>query len=484
MLSPIRSKQFAALSSSHVAAFRSILSNATDVLTGDHNLSKYNEDWLKLHKGHSDICLRPRTTEEVSACIKYCQENNLAVVPQGGNTSLVQGATPVFDEVVLSLEHMNKIISIDTDERSIICEAGAVLQTVSDACAAQDLFVPYDLAAKGSCTIGGNVATNAGGIRMVKYGMVQASVLGLEVVSADGTILNMLTTLRKDNTGYDLKRLYVGSEGTLGIVTKVALALAPLPRSQQVLLHRCANFDDVRHVLRAAYRHLGTALSAFEVWDSACVEVQSLLRGDVPQGVLAPQGSSDLYVLVETHGTEETADVERILAYQETFSEEEPGTPLTTIFAESESQRRMLWSLRENISSALAKRGKVWKFDVTLRAVDWYRLVVDIRAKVEAAGIAEDCVVAGFGHFADGNLHLNVVDATRGAHDAKLQSILYPYVYEEVVRMDGSISAEHGIGLGKRQALRFAKNPHVLEQMRQIKKVLDPKGILNPYKIF
>jgi len=204
----------------------------------------------------------------------------------------------------------------------------------------------------------------------------------------------------------------------------------------------------------------------------------------VPQGVLAPQGSSDLYVLVETHGTEETADVERILAYQETFAEEEPGTPLTTIFAESGSQRRMLWSLRENISSALAKRGKVWKFDVTLRAVDWYRLVVDIRAKVEAAGIAEDCVVAGFGHFADGNLHLNVVDATRGAHDAKLQSILYPYVYEEVVRMDGSISAEHGIGLGKRQALRFAKNPHVLEQMRQIKKVLDPKGILNPYKIF
>eukprot|EP00759_Apiculatamorpha_spiralis_P008832 PhF_6_TR15681/c0_g1_i1/m.24382/K18204/D2HGDH; D-2-hydroxyglutarate dehydrogenase len=477
---------YGALTVSHIANLRALLSNPNDLITGPDALAPYNSDWLKLTKGNSEIGIFPRTTLEVSNICKYCNDNNLAIVPQGGNTSLVQGANPVYDEIVLSTKNMNRIVSVDAANRTCIAESGVILQTLGEACEERGVHLPYDLGARGSCTVGGNVATNAGGVRTVKYGTVQNLVLGLEVVLADGSVLDMLTTHRKDNTGYDMKRLFVGSEGTLGVVTQVAFGLVPTPLSVQVLMHRCDTFDDVRFVLERALEHFGTALSAFEVMDRQSLQVQTIHKSELPPGLLGEHTSkyaNEFYVLIETHGSDQTYDMERLLQYQEKFEEGQRNgerAPLVSLLAESTTQQKMMWALRENISSALNKRGKCWKYDVTLKLDDYYDIVEVVKQQVETAGISDDVIVCGYGHVADGNLHLNVVDSTRGGHDAKVKEILHPYLYDEVAKRGGSISAEHGIGLGKRDALARTKNAVVLQKMKLLKNTFDPKGILNP----
>eukprot|EP00760_Papus_ankaliazontas_P002882 PhM_4_TR11314/c0_g1_i2/m.99421 len=485
------------LTPSHVSALRSFLGNPdVDAIyaAGDNNnnnnndnnnkLERYNTDWMGAIVGKSELCVRPRTTAEVSKILRYCNEERIAVVPQGGNTGLVGGSVPIRDEVVMCMTNMNTIMDVNPLERYAVVEAGVVLEALHTEAQKQDMMVPWDLGAKGSCTVGGNVATNAGGLRTCRYGTVRPNILGLEVVKADGTVLDMLSTLRKDNTGYDVKSLFIGSEGTLGVVTKVVLGLVPMPRSVQVIAHRVAGFDTAREVLRTAMTHLGPSLSAFEMFDHVAVDIQPLMAGDAPMGLLGPEGCRDMYVLLETHGVDEASDVERLMEYQDAIAESGFADDVAaSVMGESETHRKMLWHLRENITSCLAKKGTGYKYDVTLPLDVFYRLVQDVRRQVDAAGIADDVIVTGYGHMADGNLHLNLVDTTRGAHAAALDKVLNPFVYDFVCKHHGSISAEHGIGRVKRDALHRTKDAAVMAEMRALKQLFDPTGILNPNKV-
>ena len=252
--------------------FRALLGDA-GVITDHDDLVPYNTDWMKIYQGQSKLALRPKTTEQVAQIMRYCNERGLAVVPQGGNTGLVGGSVPLFDEIVLSLSGMDKVISFDDRSGVVICEAGCILQNLESFVNEKGFMVPLDLGAKGTCQIGGNVATNAGGLRLVRYGSLKGSVLGLEAVLADGTVLDSLNTLRKDNTGYDVKQLLIGSEGSLAIITKVALATPRKPQSMQVVVLACSSFQRVLDAVSLAQRTLSEIVSAIEFFDQECLSL-------------------------------------------------------------------------------------------------------------------------------------------------------------------------------------------------------------------
>jgi FAD/FMN-containing dehydrogenase len=269
---PERSPAYAHVEERDVMFFRALLGDA-GVITDHDDLVPYNTDWMKIYQGQSKLALRPKTTEQVAQIMRYCNERGLAVVPQGGNTGLVGGSVPLFDEIVLSLSGMDKVISFDDRSGVVICEAGCILQNLESFVNEKGFMVPLDLGAKGTCQIGGNVATNAGGLRLVRYGSLKGSVLGLEAVLADGTVLDSLNTLRKDNTGYDVKQLLIGSEGSLAIITKVALATPRKPQSMQVVVLACSSFQRVLDAVSLAQRTLSEIVSAIEFFDQECLSL-------------------------------------------------------------------------------------------------------------------------------------------------------------------------------------------------------------------
>ncbi|XP_035878512.1 D-2-hydroxyglutarate dehydrogenase, mitochondrial isoform X2 [Phyllostomus discolor] len=415
---PVRRLPFSVVSEEDLASFERIVPGR--VVTDPEELEASNVDWLRTMRGCSKVLLKPRTTEEVSCILRYCHGRNLAVNPQGGNTGLVGGSVPVFDEVILSTALMNQVISFHSVSGTLVCQAGCVLEELSRYVEERGFVVPLDLGAKGSCHIGGNLATNAGGLRLLRYGSLRGTVLGLEAVLADGTVLNCLTSLRKDNTGYDLKQLFIGSEGTLGVITAVSILCPPKPGAVNV----------------------------------AFLE-------------------SPFYVLVETSGSRAEHDAEKLGG----FLDQALGSGLVTDGTLATDQRKvkMLWALRERITEALSRDGHVYKYDVSLPLDRLYDLVTDLRARLRPPAKH----VVGYGHLGDGNLHLNV---TAEAFSAPLLGDLEPYVYEWTAGQRGSVSAEHGVGFRKRGALGYSKPPEALQLMQQLKTLLDPKGILNPYK--
>ena len=295
LYAPERSQAYSLLSAADLSFFRTQLSPSA-VLT--QNLESYSRDVMGVYSGSPGVVLKPESTEQVSAILRYCNERRLAVCPQGGNTGLVGGSVPVHDEVVLSLARMNRVLRIDGN--SAVCEAGVVLEELNQACEKRGLMVPLDLAARGSCQLGGNVSTNAAGIRYLRYGSLHASVLGLEAVLPSGEVFSSLNTLRKDNTGYDLKQLFIGSEGTLGVVTKVAIALASKPVAVNVAMFTCDQFATVQDLLRQAKLHLGEILSAYEFQDR---EAANLVFKHLPavQNPFTPL--QRFVILIETHGS-------------------------------------------------------------------------------------------------------------------------------------------------------------------------------------
>ncbi|XP_045414720.1 D-2-hydroxyglutarate dehydrogenase, mitochondrial isoform X2 [Lemur catta] len=415
---PVRRLPFSTVSEQDLAAFERIVPGR--VTTDPGELEAHNVDWLRTVRGCSKVLLRPRTSEEVSRVLRHCHERNLAVNPQGGNTGMVGGSVPVFDEIILSTALMNQVISFDDVSGTLVCQAGCVLEQLSRHVEERGFVMPLDLGAKGSCHIGGNVATNAGGLRFLRYGSLHGTVLGLEVVLADGTVLNCLTSLRKDNTGYDLKQLFIGSEGTLGVITAVSILCPPKPKAVSV----------------------------------AFLE-------------------SPFYVLIETSGSHAGHDAEKLGS----FLEHALGSGLVTDGTLATDQRRvkMLWALRERITEALSLDGYVYKYDLSLPVERLYDLVTSLRARLGPRAKH----VVGYGHLGDGNLHLNV---TAEAFSEPLLAALEPHVYEWTAAQRGSVSAEHGVGFKKRDALGYSKPPTALRLMCQLKALLDPKGILNPYK--
>ncbi|XP_070834771.1 D-2-hydroxyglutarate dehydrogenase, mitochondrial [Chaetodon trifascialis] len=457
---------FSTITPEDLAFFRKILPDRA--VTDPDLLESSNVDWLNSVKGSSEVLLRPQTTEEVSQILKYCNSRNLAVNPQGGNTGLVGGSVPVYDEVILSTALMNNILTFDSISGILTCQAGCVLENLSNYLEERDYIMPLDLGAKGSCQIGGNVATNAGGLRLLRYGSLHGTVLGLEVVLADGRVLDCLATLRKDNTGYDLKQLFIGSEGTLGVITAVSILCPRKPKSVNVVFLGCETFEQLLKTFQLCKGMLGEILSAYEFLDSECMR---LLNTHLK--LSNPISDCPFYVVIETSGSDPQHDGEKL----HNFLEEAMTTSLVAdgTVATEESKIKALWSMRERVTEALTHDGFTYKYDISLPVERIYQLVTDMR---EHLGDRAKSVV-GYGHVGDGNLHLNI---TSPARDPALLAAIEPFVFEWTASCHGSISAEHGLGLKKRNYIYYSKPSQAVALMGDIKAMLDPKGILNPYK--
>lgn len=457
---------FSRVTEEDLTFFRKILPGRT--ITDPDLVESSNVDWLKSVKGSGELLLRPQTTEEVSEILRYCNSRNLAVNPQGGNTGLVGGSVPVYDEIILSTALMNNILTFDNISGILTCQAGCVLENLSLYLEERDYIMPLDLGAKGSCQIGGNVATNAGGLRLLRYGSLHGTVLGVEVVLADGRVLDCLSTLRKDNTGYDLKQLFIGSEGTLGVITAVSILCPRKPKSVNVVFLGCETFKQLLKTFQLCKGMLGEILSAFEFLDSECMRLLNT-HLKLPN----PISDCPFYIVIETSGSDSNHDAEKI----HNFLEEAMTTSLVSdgTVATEESKIKALWSMRERVTEALTHDGFTYKYDISLPVEKIYQAVTDMR---EHLGDRAKSVV-GYGHVGDGNLHLNI---TSPAKDPALLAAIEPFVYEWTASCKGSISAEHGLGLKKRNYIYYSKPSQAVALMGNIKAMLDPKGILNPYK--
>ncbi|KAK9869548.1 hypothetical protein WA026_003302 [Henosepilachna vigintioctopunctata] len=364
---------------------------------------------------------------------------------------------------------MNKIVHLDEISGVLTCGAGCVLQNLNDYLSEFDLMMPIDLGAKGSCHIGGNVATNAGGIRLIRYGNLHGNVLGLEVVKANGEVLDCLNTLKKDNTGFHLKNTFIGSEGCLGFITKVAIQCAPKPKSIQLAFLGAQNFDKILMAFRKAKHDLGEIVSAIEVMDHKTME---MVEQHTPMS--SPIGHYPFYLIIETSGSDEVHDQEKLGRYFEGCMAKH--FILNGVTVSSPSQREKLWHIREKIAESFYKDGYVLMYDVTLPLEHYY----DIVAEMENYLGNRSHRVFGFGHLGDGNLHLQI---SLKEFSQEMINYIEPYLYKRVKELKGSISAEHGIGFLKKQYLPMVQSNVNVALMRDMKKLLDPNCILNPYKV-
>lgn len=441
------------------------------VVTNADDLEAFNTCWMNKFKGNSALALKPKTTEEVSRILKHCNERKLAVVPQGGNTGLVGGSVPIFDEIVVSMVRMNEIKSIDPLSGILVCQAGCVLQTLDETLSKEGLMMPLDLGAKGSCHIGGNISTNAGGIRYLRYGSLHGSVLGLEVVLANGEVLDVLQTLRKDTTGYDLKQLFIGAEGTLGLVTAAAIHCPPRPVAKNVTFLQCTSFTKVLDTFRRAREELGEILSAFEFLDKESLDLALRVHKDLKNPL--SDNSESFYMVLETSGSNERHDNEKLEAFLESAIESDLIT--NGAVAQDGSQFQAFWRIREGVPEALTTYKAMYKYDLSIPLEPMYDLVEEMRSRVE-----DKALVVGYGHLGDGNLHLNLV---ADAYSEELTCLIEPYVYERTSALGGSVSAEHGLGQMKAHCIGYTKGSMAVSLMGLMKKTLDPQGILNPYKV-
>jgi len=418
--------------------------------------------------------VRPASTAEVSAVLRWCHERGLKVVTQGGLTGLVHGADAAPDEIILSLERMRSIESIDALQRTATVQAGVTVQALQEAVEAHGLAYPLDLGARGTATLGGTAATNAGGNRVIRYGMTRDMVLGLEVVLADGTVLSSMNRLLKNNTGYDLKQLFVGSEGTLGVITRLVLRLREKPIATQVAFAALESFDQVAAFLRHMDRSLGGSLSAFEVmWNS----FYRLVTTPPAKGAPPLPQEHAFYVLAESQGSDRALDAERFNAALEAALEQ--GLIVDAAVAQSDADAQGFWSLRDDVEQVL-HGGLPIAFDISLPVAEMERFVQRI-AEALVAEIGAEHRLFVFGHLGDGNLHV-VVQVPATAY-ATLRARIEAAVYGQLAGSGGSVSAEHGIGLEKKPWLAHSRNEAEVALMRGLKGWLDPRSILNPGKV-
>jgi FAD/FMN-containing dehydrogenase len=417
--------------------------------------------------------LRPRSTAEVSRILANCHAEGVPVAIQGGMTGLVCGALPRTNEIVISLERMNRIEAIDVKAATAIVEAGAVLEMVQEQVETLGLSFPLDLGARGSCTIGGNIATNAGGNRVIRYGMMRELVLGLEVVLADGTVIENLRKYFKNNTGFDVKQYFIGSEGTLGVITRAVLRLFPVPAERAVACCSLSGFSNVIALLDLMRRRLGGELTAFEVmWRSYFARATAL-----PHVKPALPADREFYVIVEASGVDAATTRDR---FESLLGQAHEAALIdNAVIAKSEAEAASIWRIRDASAEVHAAIRPAISLDVSL-AIDRMEQFAARADEVAQAVDRQSCIVV-FGHLGDGNLHI-------GAHHADgrpdLGEELERRIYDLVAACGGSISAEHGIGISKRPYLRHSRSEAEIALMRTIKKAVDPKGILNPGRIF
>jgi len=453
------------------------------VLTGA-DADSYVQDWRRRYRGTAMAVIRPGSTEEVAAAVKLCMHHGVPIVPQGGNTGLCGGATPDDSgrAVVLSTARLTAVRNLDTANDTVTVEAGCILQAVQEAAAAADRLFPLSLAAEGSCTIGGNLATNAGGTQVLRYGNTRDLTLGLEVVTAEGEVWNGLRGLRKDNTGYNLRDLYIGSEGTLGIITAATLKLFPRPVASCTALLTLDTIDQAVDVLSRARSGFGAALTGFELMSGACLQAVVRL---FPQQRLPFEGASaesPWFALLELSDSESEAHARD--RFEAVLGDAiDAGLVNDAAIAANVAQSKALWHLRESIPLAEAELGKSVKHDVSIPISSIAGFVHKTNALLQARFPGVRHVI--FGHLGDGNLHYNVANAP-GQTESELlalQSEIYAVVHDSVHAHSGSISAEHGVGQLKRDELPRYKSAVELALMRRIKRALDPQGLMNPGKV-
>ena len=433
---------------------------------------RYHTDWSGTPPQRPLALVRPRSTQEVSAVLRLCTAHKVAVVPQGGLTGLAGAAVPGENAIALSLERMNAIEQVDIRTGLMQVQAGVTLQAVQEAAVAAGMVFGVDLGARGSCQIGGNVATNAGGNGVLQHGMMREQVLGLEVVLADGSVLPMLRPMIKNNTGYDLKQFFIGAEGTLGIITRVLLRLRPAPQATATTLVAMPDFDSALAVLKRMQSRFGNSVAAYELmWDSFVQASLAWLKLSAPFEQRYP-----LLALINVDGKQESLlqeDIQQVLEQAM-----EAGEVLDAIVAQSVAQAQTLWKLREAPAELNNNMHPAINFDVSLPQADIGRFAEACMQAFTARWPGHHALY--FGHVGDGNLHVSVDGATVNGECEMVEHILYRIVGE----MQGSVSAEHGIGLHKKPFLNNSRTPAELAVMSAIKKALDPQGLMNPGKVF
>ncbi len=465
-----------------LAALQNI-TGAEHVLT-DEAAQSYLTDWRGRYTGNALAVARPGNAEEVAQIVRLCIEHQVPMVPQGGNTGLCGGATPDAqgNSVVISLTRMNRVLEVDTNDDTITVQAGCTLREVQEAAAAADRLFPLSLAAEGSCTIGGNLATNAGGTQVLRYGNTRDLTLGLEVVTADGEIWHGLRGLRKDNTGYDLRDLYIGSEGTLGIITAATLKLYPQPVARCTAMLAFSDMPSAVRMLSRARKGFGAALTGFELISHYCLD--SVTRQFDQQKWPFDESTRQCpwFALLEISDSE---SAEHARERFETVVGEaiEAGEVIDAVIAASIAQSNELWHLRESIPLAEKQMGKNIKHDVSIPVSRMTDFVEQTNAQLQKAFPGVRHIV--FGHLGDGNLHYNVA-APQGSDETAfltLQPQVYTLVHDSVHAFGGSISAEHGVGQLKKDLLPLYKSDVELALMRKIKRALDPHILMNPGKV-
>ncbi|KAL4956490.1 hypothetical protein BDW69DRAFT_192346 [Aspergillus filifer] len=471
-----RDPKFAEITADDVKFFKELLGSESAVIDGvttdaADDIEPFNGDWMRKYRGHTKLVLKPQSKEEVSEILKYCNGKKLAVVPQGGNTGLVGGSVPVFDEIVINTSRMNKIRSFDEASGVLVVDAGVILEAADNYLAERNHLFPLDLGAKGSCHIGGNVATNAGGLRLLRYGSLHGTVLGVEAVLPDGTIMDGLSTLRKNNTGYDLKQLFIGSEGTIGIITGVSIICPPRPKAVNVAYFGLESYDQVRQAFGEAKKQLSEILSAFELMDGRSQKLVHTSTGNK----YPLEGEYPFYCLVETSGSNAEHDMEKLEQFLESIMGE--GIVADGVLAQDETQFQSIWRWREGITEALSHLGGTYKYDVSIPLPELYQLVDDCRERLTKMGFVGDDdsfpvrAVVGYGHMGDSNLHLNI--AVR-QYNKDVEKAIEPWVYEWIQKRSGSISAEHGLGVAKKEFIGYSQNETNLKLMKQLKGLYDP----------
>lgn len=452
------------------------------ILTQDDDKAPYLTDWRKRFTGKAFAVLLPSTSNEVAAIVKLCAQHQIALVPQGGHTGFCGGATPDNSgkQVVLNLKRMNQIREIDIANQTITVEAGCILQAVQEKAAENGYLFPLSLGAEGSCMIGGNLATNAGGTNVLRYGNARDLCLGLEVVTAKGEIWNGIKGLRKDNTGYDLRDLFIGSEGTLGIITAAVMKLYPLPVFQWTTLVACENIASTISLLSLFQKRASSLLTGFEMMTRESLDLN---EKHFPQMANPLRGNPPYTVLIELSDHESEEHVRQLLEaiLEDAF---EKSIISDAVIANNMAQANSFWQMREHITLAQAEEGANLKHDITipLSSLDSFIQVTDALLRERYPGVR----IINFGHLGDGNLHYNIAPPL-GA-DAKVfnkinEKLIHELVYDQVERCKGSISAEHGVGQLKLDGLRAHKGEVAHDLMKALKTALDPQNILNPHKV-
>lgn len=445
------------------------------------DLEPFLVDHRKLYRGATPLVLRPDSTEQVSAVLRLCNEARVGVVPVGGNTSYCGGATPSGDgsQVVLSLARMRRIRAIDPLNYAMIAEAGCVLAEVQAAAASVHRLFPMSLGSEGSCQLGGNLSTNAGGTAVLRYGMMRDLVLGLEVVLPDGRVLDGLKPLRKDNTGYDLRDLFIGAEGTLGIITAAACKLFSRPASTVTAFVGIADPQQAVSLLSRLRTFTGDAVSTFELVPRFALE---LVLEHIPNTANPLDTRHDWHVLVEI-GMGRHDEALRAAIETELAAAMDEGQIGDAVIAASETQREMFWRLRETIPEAQRRIGASIKHDVSVTSSELPQFIIEASQLVRS--ITPQGRIVSYGHLGDGNLHFNVSRPASGSDEdfLRLAPSIHRAVHDLIARYGGSISAEHGIGQLKRGELVRYKPPVAITLMRSIKQAFDPNGIMNPGKV-